>query len=272
MKEIKLKKVADASQFKGKPVTYKDYNLVIKEDCIISLEGNFPIVYVSLKNQVPKELLETLNRIKFEKSVRRNGLKSNNQVVFGNVARDAFKNDYCHHAAIELNDEKASLVLKETSNIMSEMFRNLLSPYYKLSMGLLNLPNRAILPQYMMEGLPYTSGILNKDNALAYHYDGSNMNGIMSSMLVLKKGIAGGFLSFPQYGFALECSNESLVIFNGKKILHGVSPIEHDKEIKNSYRYSMVLYTLDKMTECDAMEDELSRLQNKFDNPKNKKQ
>jgi hypothetical protein len=261
MQTITLPKVANASTFKNKAVSYKDYDRIIRDDSFIHLDGNLPMVYISLKGILPKGFIELLNDIQFQQSTRANGLISTEQILFSKVPRNHRKDDYCRDGALEYNNPHAAQLLYTFAQELSRKFQELMPYQFKLGSRLLAMPGNQIRPEYMIKGTLFTSGILNKNNALGYHYDRSNMKHLLSCLFVIKRGVAGGLLSLPEYKTAIECSNESLLIFHGREILHGVSQIVPDTGILNAYRYSIVLYTLSKMKECLGHEGELSRIQ-----------
>ena len=77
-------------------------------------------------------------------------------------------------------------------------------------------------------------------------------------MLVLKNKVKGGRLACPGYDITLECADNHVVIFNGQNILHGVTPIE--RLSKDSYRYTVVYYSLEQMWRYDGVNEELERI------------
>ena len=80
-------------------------------------------------------------------------------------------------------------------------------------------------------------------------------------MLAFKKDTLGGFLSLPEYGIGLEIADNSVLIFDGQNITHGVTPIT--KLGKESYRYTVVYYSLQQMWHCLTQEEELERVRNR---------
>ncbi len=112
---------------------------------------------------------------------------------------------------------------------------------------------------FKIPGSVFTSGILNYDNPLQYHYDAGNIEGTWSMMAVFKNKTMGGNLILPEYDVKLSCSDRSIVIFDGQSELHGVSPIV--KTEKESYRYSIVFYALAGMLKCGTRAQELKRAQ-----------
>jgi hypothetical protein len=77
-------------------------------------------------------------------------------------------------------------------------------------------------------------------------------------MIVFKQYTEGGRLSCPEYGVKFEVADNTIIIFDGQKILHGVTPIKHLN--KAAYRYSVVYYSLAQMWNCGHVNEELVRI------------
>ena len=56
----------------------------------------------------------------------------------------------------------------------------------------------------------------------------------------------------------LEISDNTLTIFDGQSIVHGVTPLFKYKP--NSYRYTKVYYSLEQMWKCDSIKEEIMRI------------
>jgi hypothetical protein len=267
MKALKLHSVKEPAPFFGRTVSYKDYDYdkVIKEDCFIELEGNMPMYYIKLSN-LHSALRYSLNNLKFHETIRSNGIKSHASVLIGNKPANPSKEDFCHKATIQLQHGREHEVLMQTAQLLSDEFQAWMPRYNELAKGLLSLPRHKILPNYMIGETVFTSGIVNKNNPIAYHYDTANMSGCLSCLLVVRGNMAGGLLVLPEYRAAIACQDEYLLIFNGRKILHGVSELIPLAGAINPYRYSIVFYTIENMTKCLANQAEaLERQQNSLD-------
>ena len=118
-----------------------------------------------------------------------------------------------------------------------------------------------VLGEYKIPKTPFTSGIVNKDNQLKYHFDTGNFKEVYSAMLVLKRDIAGGHLSIPEFDMGIELKNNSLFMFDGQGLLHGVTPIF--KKTARAVRYSIVYYSMRQMWNCLPITDELIRIRKK---------
>ena len=77
-------------------------------------------------------------------------------------------------------------------------------------------------------------------------------------MVVFKKDIEGGHLIIPELVIALEVEDNTVTIFNGQDILHGVSSIEYKNA--SAYRYSIVYYSLEQMWKCEPLGEEIKRI------------
>jgi hypothetical protein len=122
----------------------------------------------------------------------------------------------------------------------------------------LDLVDQKVMTDWKIGDTPFTSGIVNKNNPLKYHYDSGNFKGMLSNMVVLKSDIDGGHLVIPELDLALEVADQTLTIFNGQDILHGVSPINYKND--HAYRYSVVYYSLEQMWKCQTLGEELNRI------------
>src|SRR5260221_500728 len=110
-----------------------------------------------------------------------------------------------------------------------------------------------------MPGSVFTSGIINQDNPLQYHYDAGNFEGTWSVMAVFKEQVSGGHLILPEFNVKLACQDSSIVVFDGQSELHGVSPIR--KMAEEAYRFSVVFYALEALCKCGTPKEELRRAQ-----------
>ena len=108
---------------------------------------------------------------------------------------------------------------------------------------------------------PFTTCNFNVNHAIKYHRDSGNFKDVFSNVLILKSGITGGELVFPEFGVAFEQSDCALGIFDGQHWVHGVMPIERQKA--DSYRASIVFYALAGMKNCYPYKAELERFKTK---------
>lgn len=115
----------------------------------------------------------------------------------------------------------------------------------------------SVLPEYRIPRTLFTSGIINQNNPLKYHFDRGNFEGLLSCMVVFRNLTEGGHLILPGFGAAFELRDRSFLLFDGQKHLHGVTPIR--KMNRSSYRYSVVYYSLKAMAKCRPLDEELKK-------------
>lgn len=100
----------------------------------------------------------------------------------------------------------------------------------------------------------FTSGVINRSFQLPYHWDSQNFDA-WSAMPTLRRGVRGGHLHIPEYGFAFRCDDGDVVWFCGRRLLHGVTPMTTPpKNTRVSgpepYRFSVVFYSLRGFKDC----------------------
>ena len=77
-------------------------------------------------------------------------------------------------------------------------------------------------------------------------------------MIAFKKDMGGGYLSIPEYDIGLEIADSSVTLFDGQKILHGVTPLKF--LTPEAYRYTLVYYSMENMWKCMSPQEELDRV------------
>lgn len=257
MKTILVERKPD---FSSKPYVRRtalesDYSTLIKESCklIDKDTGKLVGVYLVL-SKTPTDLLQALLKIKYDKNKRLAGLITKSR-IFGYKPREKIRNDMCNATSLSQENPKEHQII---CNFAQE-----LTKYYKKYCGEVfdehaAIAEEKILPEWKIKDTPFSSGIVNQDNALHYHYDSGNFKDVYSNMVGFKSNVKGGYLAIPEYDIGIEIANNSIMLFDGQKILHGVTPIK--KMSSAAYRYTVVYYTLQQMWKCEPLEDELARI------------
>lgn len=111
-----------------------------------------------------------------------------------------------------------------------------------------------ISPDWRIGGW-WTSGVVNYDSPLPYHYDANNYP-CWSAMPVVRRGITGGYLHIPAYDIVAPCRDGDVVYFPGYELMHGVTPMHRSH---GGYRISAVYYTVAAMRHCADADEELRR-------------
>jgi hypothetical protein len=227
-----------------------------------------PVVLQITLNQLKPDMRELARQLRFlkinwsdphgklTKSERLSGIGSNN-VTFGHTAPNAM---YKRHAA---RIAPIHLESPTTANLLTSLVKPAWEQFQ------LHLPevaqkhqqstSNAIHNDWLLEQTPFTSGICNHTSVLPYHKDAGNLSGAWSMMLCSRKDVDGGGLHIPEYDVTLAIPDCSLTIFCGQKLLHGVTPLVYKK--KGAYRFTIVYYTKQALSNCGAAADETLRAQ-----------
>lgn len=258
MKTIEIKKKdVDYREYVKRTAVESDFDTLIKEPCILTEDGNIRIIYDIIDIDT-ESLVNDLKRVEFHEGKRTRGLVSISR-IFGFRPRSAIRGEYCSATSLafqqpDIHAKVCGLALeieKYYEKYNSEGFNRHKNEVTEKVKGEWRINGKSI----------FTSGIINKNNPLKYHFDTGNFNGVYSMMIVFKEGIEGGYLSMPEYGLGIELRNNSIIMFDGQAILHGVTPIT--KTVPTAHRFSIVYYSLKQMWKCLEINDELARIKNK---------
>lgn len=250
--EIKPKNI-NIDLFKKRTALEEDAENIITDDTIITTNGVPVIMYCKLKENL-EPLRWAVQNIKYSNGIRSRGLISQS-AIFGYRPKVTMRQDFCSSTAMAKNSVKEHYIVTEFAKNLTEYYKNNFPDVY---INHEKIVQEKIKNQWVIKGTPFTSGIINKDNPLKYHFDAGNFKGVLSNMVALKKNMTGGRLVIPAYNIKLEIADGSLSVFDGQSILHGVSPFIKTGE--NSYRYTVVYYTLEQMWKCQTIDDELIRI------------
>lgn len=254
MKRIDIEPIEiDLDKYKKRTAKRSDVSRLIKEDCIIYCNNEPTVLYKKLKTDT-SALRWAVKNIKYSKGKRSRGLVSQSS-IFGYSPRVAMRHDYCTTTAMALNEKKQHHIITNFAKELTDMYSEFFPDQFKYHNDLVQ---EKVMKDWTIGGSPFTSGIVNKNNALKYHFDSGNFKGVLSNMVVFKKDVDGGYLVIPSLDVALEVEDNTLSIFNGQDILHGVSSIEYKNEF--AYRYSIVYYSLEQMWKCEPLDDEIARI------------
>lgn len=199
------------------------------------------------------DIFDACIKVKYVSDYRTNGLKTTSR-IFGYNPRNAIRKDFCSAASLA----------HDSPDLHQRVLRGgaLAAKYYavhnpELYEEHLNTTQEKIVQDFRLPDVPFTSGIINDNNPLCYHFDSGNFKNVWSAMIVLKHKIAGGYLAMPEYDILVEVSNHSVFYFDGQGILHGVTPIK--KLAPDSRRFSIVYYSLQQMWNCQPLREEIAR-------------
>jgi hypothetical protein len=256
MKTISLsKKEINLTEYKKRSALESDFSLLVTESTkIVDENGKIIVLYYKLDDVDTSKMVWAVKNLKYITSTRTGGLKTTS-TIFGYSPRVALRKDFCSATAMARTQPKHHSILCTFAEPIARIYEEHIPDVYEKH---IDLVNKNIKPEWKIPNTPFTSGIVNKNNPLKYHFDSGNFPDVYSNMVVFKNQSGGGYLSMPEYDVGLECANNSLVMFDGQSILHGVTPIKNKSE--NSFRYSVVYYALQQMWNCNTIDEELIRI------------
>lgn len=254
MKNINASRRAlDLEQYKMRSAQEADYASLITESTLIYEGDTLMIAYVELDMDC-RDVVEALQTITYEKNTRTSGLVTTSR-IFGFNPRNTLRKDFCSATSLAREQPEKHAVIAAYAAKVGEYYERLNPDLYSQHQ---QTTQEHVIGDYRIKESPFTSGIINKNNPLKYHFDTGNFADVWSGMLVFKRDIEGGYLSVPQYDIGFELKHNSLLMFDGQGLLHGVTPIK--RMSKAAFRYSIVYYSLRQMWNCLPITDELLRI------------
>lgn len=254
--ELKKKNI-NLSEFKKRSAKEEDFSELITESTIIKIDESIEIVYIDDVEHDLNEIFEAIQKIKYNKSTRTNGLVSTSR-IFGYAPKNVTRNQPCRITSLASEFPKQHFIVEKAGEIAKKYYQ-LYNPekanYHQ------KLTDEKILSSYKIGSTMYTSGIINENNPLKYHFDAGNFTGTWSAMFAFRKNTEGGYLSIPELDVGIQIKNNSLLLFDGQSLLHGVTPIK--KLNKDAKRYTIVFYSLKQMWNCKPVDQEIADMRNK---------
>lgn len=258
MKTFELNKIKTCDNLIKQTPTKNDYNLVINEDTLFTKNGINVGLYLKIDSKQLQGLRAVSLNTKYVKTYRTRKALPTQSSVFGSLPRIPLRNDYCRFSAQTKNEKTNANILFSFLPYLTEIYKSYLPAQYEHDLKV--IAENVNTDYVIKEQAPFTTANINVNHAIKYHRDTGNFKKNLSNVLILKDGIVGGELVFPEYGFALSQEDGFLAIFDGQSEIHGVMPIIKTKE--NPYRASIVYYTLENMKHCYPFKMEVKRLQN----------
>lgn len=253
---VKLRrKFIDPKQYVKRTALESDFDRLITEDCIVVDEVTNEILFVYVKLPFDtSDIVGALKRTAYDTSTRIGGLKTTSK-VFGFLPRATLRRDFCTTASYARQQPKEHAIVCQYGQKISAMYSNFTPETYKNHTKIMK---SEVLDEYSIKDTPFTSGIINKNNPLKYHFDSGNFTGVYSLMLGFKKDVKGGYLSIPDYGVGVEIADNSVFMFDGQEILHGVTPIK--RLSTRAHRFTVVYYSMKQIWNCLPLDEELARI------------
>lgn len=247
-------KQTDVKSMKKTSASDADFSELITEDCTVSLNGEIKIVYLTnLKSPAMQATRRAVQTIKTIPETRTGGLSTNSR-IFGYAPRNPLRNHACRATSMAREYPGEHNAICSAAPYVNEIY----AKYFPARHDLHAKKLKELSPEWHIANSVFTSGIVNSNNPLQYHFDAGNINHVCSAMLGFRHKTKGGHLSCPEFDIGFQIADNSLILFDGQSILHGVTPII--KTTKDSFRYTIVYYSLKQMWSCDTFENEVDRL------------
>ncbi|TKB95744.1 hypothetical protein [Pedobacter cryophilus] len=238
---------------------------IIREEAIVYVSGEIVAVYKRIDFDIDG-VLETCLSLKFDERERTNGLVSKT-INFNFSPRNALRQNVCRKSRLGVKyPSKHEVFIKQGKNV-AKWYRSYFKTAYAHQVKSSYVGKKRIHPDYLIKGTPFTGGVINKNSNLNYHYDKANTSSGISCMIILKENILGGELILPELNIGFACQNRFLLLFDGKKLLHGVTKIH---QAPGGYRYTIVYYNNSGMNLCLSEKEEWDKYQMYIDQPKGK--
>lgn len=200
------------------------------------------------------DMFAALKRVRYQKTARTLGLVTTSR-VFGWKPRATIRGDFCTATALATEQPSEHALVARGAQLVARHYRAQDPVLYERHR---KIADTKVREEYHLEDEVFTSGIINENNPLAYHFDAGNFKGVWSGMLAFREDTERGYLALPAYDMAVGIGHKSLFLFDGQGILHGVTPIKLLSE--QAKRYSVVYYSLKGMWNCDPLGTELERV------------
>lgn len=243
----------DLHEWKHRNAHEDDYQELITAPTLVFDAETNDLVLVCLQLESDTSDIEAaLQQVKMEKTARTTGVRTTSR-IFGSQPRSLPRRDHCTAAALAIQNPEAHRTIAKYADTVALYYEKYNPNLYANHKE----KTRKVLEAWRMEDSVFTSGIINLNNPLPYHFDAGNYEHVWSNMLVFKHEVGGGYLSIPEYDLAFALPTNSLMMFDGQDVMHGVTPIELFSE--EAYRYSVVFYSLKQMWSCLPINDEIAR-------------
>lgn len=259
MKEVLLKKTpVDHTTFVKRSALEEDFETLIDEDVIGIDADTKEIIFVQKKLDFDdKQIMWALDNTKYEENIRVSGLKTRSR-IFGYSPRVTMRKDFCGVTSMAVEHPKQHAIVCKYGAQIAGIYSEFTPETYKQHQEIMKAK---VLDEWSIKDTPFTSGIINKNNPLKYHFDSGNFKSVYSCMAVFKRDVRGGYLSLPEYRVGVSLPHNSVFMFDGQSVLHGVTPIT--KLSATAMRYSIVYYSLQQIWNCLPLSEEIARIRNK---------
>lgn len=254
MQTVEARRVMDpdaASELVGSVVPAQEPTPLEPDTVVRDAETGDPLVgYFALRD--PGPLRKAVLKIDCSGGVQRQKVYRSRSRTFGYAPRrPVTRREACSVTSLNVDQPDVGALLETYADQFSDMLKQIDPAIVERDLATVG----AVLPDWRMgKAKLWTSGVVNDTAQLPYHRDGFNF-GTWSAMPVVRRGTRGGYLHLPEYDLTLECADSTVSLFQGFRLVHGVTPITRVKA-GEGYRISVVYYALRGMKNCREAAEE----------------
>jgi len=231
-----------------------DCDTLVADDCTVQVNGQTKIVYIArLSHPEVERARAAVQGVKYSTSTRTSGLVSTSR-IFGYAPRNTLRGHPCRATSMATDHPQEHAAICNAAPAVDSYYQKFFSETHAHHREVAT----RVREQWMIPGSVFTSGIVNYNNPLQYHFDAGNFSQVCSAMIGFRHNTQGGHLACPELGIAFEIGDRSLILFDGQKLLHGVTPIRRLSE--DAFRFTIVYYSLKQMWNCDTVRGEVDAL------------
>lgn len=224
---------------------------------IVDAESGEPVCgYLPIPEEATKRLRQAVLSINYGTTLRGGLGWKNASRTFGMAPRKVGqRRESCRPYTLASESPAQHAEICNLSHLLEQQLRDMFPDVWQKDKDLMD---QVANEWRMTEDALWTSGVINKTSTLPYHRDGFNFD-TWSAMPVVRRGVEGGHLHFPEFDFTLSCRDGYSAYFCGHRWVHGVTPMRklHNK----GYRYSVVYYALRGMKDCFTYAMETAKAQ-----------
>lgn len=239
--------VIDLERYRGAFADARHVGQVLDEPAAVYVDGaeQPAVVYVELAERLPAAVA-ALRSIKYASDPRTSGMLSTSRTIGYAPKLPLRFDETCRSAQLAADQPREHAAIAGLAHVVERYYQRFNADLYAEHERTVE----RVLPEWRLDGGVFTSGIVNYNNRLPYHFDRGNFPDVWSNMVVFRRDVSGGELVLPELDLAFRLADHSLFMFDGQGILHGVSPFRLVRP--SGYRYSVVFYSLRQMWRCET--------------------
>jgi|LakMenEpi03Aug12_release.lakeMendotaPanAssembly.Ray.scaffolds.fasta_scaffold309323_2 hypothetical protein len=246
------KRTIDLSQWRRRKAALSDCARFVEEDTVVEVDGKPVLAYWHRLDKDFSVLRAALGRIRYIEAFRAaKEAMFTRARTFGYAPRLPLRNQPCRKTSLAADQPLEHSVLVDAARIAHDCYKTAFPEQAAKHAEI----SAKVLPEYRIADTPFTSGIVNQNNPLPYHFDRGNFKSVNSAMLGFKNEIEGGHLTVPEIDTAFAIGDQSLLLFDGQSLLHGVTPFRRLSD--SAARYTVVFYSLEGMWRCEPPGEEV---------------